>query len=194
MRRKQKSNAPTLTVDRFAQISEHFELEPGDRIRLLHESFLSTDAQKWLHQWVTGGGVKDGRFNQRNSDVEQELEEKGLNLNSPDIIYRGVETYSDKDEAFWKDALGVHSLRDIDDRRTYELNIASLSSWTTDIEVAKSFTGLIGVLLSAIVKPEQTVFYANMLPFYFAGFEESEVILKPGTYKCKAKLIQQPTF
>lgn len=165
---------------------------------------LSTDSKKAIRDYIESFS---GRARLPQHVITELLSTPGIRPDKPVVLYRGMMfqkkydgTYDDRALAFFD------SVRKGRDRMS--MNMAGMSSWTYDTKTAERFAryransgnfdgmmsalsrsaekrhidGELGVIIQTIARPEDIVVDTTMIDLgsNFGGFDESEVILKPG--------------
>lgn len=165
---------------------------------------LSTQAKKSIRDYIES---YSGRARLPQQVITELLATPGIRPDKPVILYRGMMFQKSYNGSYDERALAFFdSVRKGRDRMTMDMK--GMSSWTYDTKTAERFAryransgnfdgmmsalsrsaekrhidGELGIIMQTIARPEDIIVDTTMIDLgsNFGGFDESEVILKPG--------------
>lgn len=152
--------------------------------------FNRLDADEWIKKWI-GSSTGKATYNDLSVDIEKYF----VKPTKPETVYRGM-SFNLKNVVQRLQQLSPNTnFEKIKIGDTIECNFKDISSWTKDIKIAIDFSIKghntsnnedFGIILETCANSKN-----SLLDISSYGIKEtqSEIILKPGKYKCKIYLI-----
>lgn len=157
----------------------------------MKEQQLSYEAKDWLEKYVVWGIQKSSLG--LTKEIINEFKQKGLQLPRKEVLYRVIAPYKNEEKKLFKKALNIEwdemeigetrfGVRYVEDR---------ITSWSKSEQlVIEDFDwGSYSFLIESFIEPQDTIVDTTLFDKYVKGFQQDEVIVKPGTYKCILKRI-----